>query len=360
MAKDVDLLVRRDDLRVTELRERPAAVPSEGQVALRIDAFAMTANNITYAVFGDAMRYWDFFPAAEGWGRVPVWGYATVTASRHAEIGVGERLYGYLPMASGVVVEPGKVSAGLFTDMAAHRQALSPIYNQYRRLAADPAHDGAHEAERMLFEPLFLTAMLIEIMFRDADWHGAGTVILTSASSKTAMALAHGVRARSPGIERIGLTSARNRAFVESTGLYDRVLDYGGIGSIDRAARAVSVDFAGDGAVLHALHAHMGDALAYSCLVGATHWQERGGAGQMPGPTPVLFFAPDHAAALIGRIGMAAFQRMVAECWADFVGVAAGLVTVERGVGGDAVRRTYHALIDGTANPQVGHIMAFK
>lgn len=28
------------------------------------------------AVMGDAVRYWEFFPADEPWGQIPVWGFA--------------------------------------------------------------------------------------------------------------------------------------------------------------------------------------------------------------------------------------------------------------------------------------------
>jgi hypothetical protein len=67
-----------------------------GEVRLSIDRFALTSNNITYAAFGDAMNYWQFFPttgadAADGWGIIPVWGFGTVTESLHDEVRVGER-----------------------------------------------------------------------------------------------------------------------------------------------------------------------------------------------------------------------------------------------------------------------------
>ena len=54
-----DFLVRRDDLSRCEAREAPAAAEvatAPGQVLLAVDAFAFTANNVTYAVFGDALR----------------------------------------------------------------------------------------------------------------------------------------------------------------------------------------------------------------------------------------------------------------------------------------------------------------
>ena len=58
-----DLLVDRADLSHTELVDAPELDPADGQVVLKVDRVGMTANNVTYAVFGDAMQYWDFFPA---------------------------------------------------------------------------------------------------------------------------------------------------------------------------------------------------------------------------------------------------------------------------------------------------------
>lgn len=69
-----DFLVRRDDLRTCRVAESATPEPEDGQALLRVERFGLTANNITYAVFGDGMKYWDFFPAQDGWGRVPMWG----------------------------------------------------------------------------------------------------------------------------------------------------------------------------------------------------------------------------------------------------------------------------------------------
>jgi len=41
------------------------------EVRLAIDFVAMTSNNVTYAVAGDMLDYWGFFPAEEPWGHVP-------------------------------------------------------------------------------------------------------------------------------------------------------------------------------------------------------------------------------------------------------------------------------------------------
>ena len=96
----LDFLVDRDDLRHTQWRETDLPALAAGQVLMKIDRFALTANNITYAAFGVAMRYWDFFPAPEGFGRVPVWGYADVVENLAPGLAVGERVYGYWPMSS--------------------------------------------------------------------------------------------------------------------------------------------------------------------------------------------------------------------------------------------------------------------
>ena len=51
----IDFLVRKDQFTITELRETPAPALEDGQVRLGVDKFALTANNITYAAFGEAM-----------------------------------------------------------------------------------------------------------------------------------------------------------------------------------------------------------------------------------------------------------------------------------------------------------------
>src|ERR1700753_2807730 len=119
-----DLLVDRADLTHTSLVDVAPPAPGPGQVVLAVDRVGMTANNVTYAVFGDAMHYWDFFPAPPGQGRVPLWGFAEVAASRHPDVGEGTRLYGSLPTSSHLVVEPAKVDAKGFRDASAHRQHL--------------------------------------------------------------------------------------------------------------------------------------------------------------------------------------------------------------------------------------------
>ncbi len=329
----------------------------EGAVRLKIDSFSVTANNITYAVMGDGFGYWNFFPAAEGNGIVPMWGHATVVESKHTDIAEGERVYGYLPMGTHLTVMPGKVGAHGFVDTADHRQPMSPIYNQYSRLSADPEHNSAKENERMIFGPLFKTGFLIENFMRRENWFGAEAVILTSASSKTAMGLASVAKDRSPETRRIGLTSAGNVAFVEETGLYDQVVAYDDVANISQVA-SVSVDFAGNAGLLRSIHEHLGDNLKYSCLVGATHIEARdGGAGPMPGPEPILFFAPDHAVALFKELGQEEAGRQLAQSWHKFLADVDGTVEMDIRKGIDAAREAYLAMLSGQVDPAKGIVI---
>ena len=77
------LLVRKDHLPTTRLETQEDTALADGQVRVRVDSFALTSNNITYAAFGDAMNYWQFYPTGQdGWGIGPVWDFGTVAANK--------------------------------------------------------------------------------------------------------------------------------------------------------------------------------------------------------------------------------------------------------------------------------------
>ena len=351
--------VSKTALTETALVEVPLAPLADGAVRLVVESFSVTANNITYAVVGDGFKYWDFFPAPEGLGIVPMWGHARVIESNCPDIAVGERVYGYLPMASHLDVVPGRVTPSGFLDTTDYRQPMSPVYNSYTRLAGDPEHDPAREAERMIFGPLFRTGFLIEYFLRGADWFGAEQLVITSASSKTAMGLASVARQTSPGVRRIGLTSAGNVAFVEASGLYDQVVAYDDLESVP-VAPSVSVDFAGNAELLARIHHHFADALAHSALVGVTHIGSRstlGGGEPLPGAKPALFFAPDHAVAFFKAHGAEEGGKLVAAAWREFLTSADGTVAVERHRGLDAARAVYLKMLAGAVDPAKGIVI---
>lgn len=351
--------VRKTALTDAVLAEMPLAPLADGAVRLAVESFSVTANNVTYAVAGDSFKYWDFFPAPDGFGIVPMWGHARVIESHCPDIAVGERVYGYLPMASHLDVVPGRISAGGFLDTTDYRQPMSPVYNSYTRLSADPEHDTSREAERMIFGPLFRTGFLIEYFLRAQDWFGAEQLIVTSASSKTALGLASVARQSSPGIRRIGLTSRGNVGFVTATGLYDEVVAYDDLERVP-VLRSVSVDFAGNADLLAQVHRHFDAALAHSALVGMTHIEARstfGGAEPLPGPKPALFFAPDHAVAFFKAHGPEEGGKLVAAAWHEFLKAADGTVAIERHKGLEAARSVFSAMVAGQIDPAKGVVI---
>src|SRR3546814_19122838 len=128
----------------------------------------MTANNITYAVFGtpaglfgNDQGYWDFFAGRGEPGRLPVWGFATVTDSAAEGVAVGDRFYGYYPMAASAVLTVGKPGPGGFTDVTPRRPTLPPISNHYQRIDAPEGHRPADHSSCPALPPLFLPRLRI-------------------------------------------------------------------------------------------------------------------------------------------------------------------------------------------------------
>ncbi len=356
MSDAVDFEVRRDDLRTTRLVAAPPArqAPANGQALLRVDHFAFTANNITYAAAGDLLSYWNFFPAQPGWGRVPVWGFADVVASRCAGVREGARFYGYYPMSTHLAVEPANVNGAGFIDGAAHRAAMAGAYNQYRAASADPG-PGDEEAQ-MLLQPLFVTAFLIDDYLADSCFFGARIAVLSSASSKTAFGLAHQLAGRAE-IEVVGLTSPRNAAFTAGLGCYHRVLPYGEIAALDPAVPAVFVDMAGNGAVQSAVHHHFGANLVHSLSVGLTHWEHGKREGGLPGAQPTFFFAPNQLRKRFADWGPEGFQQRIGTAFGAFRGLADRALHVVRGRRAD-VQRVYLDMLEGRAAPDAGHVLS--
>jgi hypothetical protein len=366
--------VQRSNLRVSRLvsdPDAPAARPlAEREARLRIDCFALTSNNITYAAFGEAMKYWGFFPTGDAtWGNIPVWGFADVVESRAEGVAVGERCYGYWPMGRYLVVQPARVGRHGFVDGAAHRAALPAVYNQIQRCAADPGYVASQEAQQALLRPLFITSFLIDDFLHDAGFFGARQVLLSSASSKTAFGTAFclSLRRGQAGAPRIvGLTSAGNLEFCRSLGCYDEVRAYDMLGGMDRTVSSVYVDFAGNAALRRSIHEHFDDALRYSCSVGGTHWDELGGGRDLPGPRPTLFFAPaqitKRGAAPPAGWGPAELQSRIAAAWTAFMqpvnDPAAPWLRVRRAQGSQAVQDACLALLDGKVDARDGLMLS--
>jgi hypothetical protein len=353
----VDFLIARDELHECRFVDEPAPELEPGQALLSVSSFGLTSNNITYAKFGEAMSYWSFFPAEEGWGRMPVWGFADVSASTVDELEPGTRVFGYLPPSSELIVTPAHIDAHGFIDGAAHRAKLPPVYNSYAAVQADPVYDAEHEDEQMLLRPLFFTSYLIDDFLAEADCFGAGTVILSSASSKTSSALAF-LLSRREGIDVIGLTSQRSGEFCRGIGVYDHLIAYDELDSLP-AGRAVYVDMAGDAQVRTAVHTHYGEQLAHSAVVGATHHEQMGAVPEsLPGARPTFFFAPERVSKRSAEWGREGFERRLADAWHPYLAWTSSWLEIVHGHGPQELKAAYLDLLDGQIDPAKAHVLS--
>lgn len=348
-----ELHISKANIRDTRFALVKQAPVGEGQARLKLDLFALTSNNVTYAAMGEGMLgYWDFFPASEGFGKVPVWGFATVTESNSPDVAVGARYYGYYPLAESLDVTPRKTATG-FVDTAPHRAPKAALYNVYADISADPAYDAAHEAEQTLFRPLYGTGWWAADFIKQG---AAKTVVLSSASSKTALATAHQLK-KLGGVHLIGLTSPGNESYVRESGLYDRVVLYNDAASLKVEAPATYVDFLGRAELNNTIHTTLGDALTRSIIIGLTDWSSERAAAPLPGPKPEFFFVPTYAGERLKadpQLGPAMMRDLRA-----FYAASHAFVTSQRVQGPNAIQSAWTKLVDGGVPPRDGLVGSF-
>lgn len=359
MAEATTLEVRRDNLRDHRLTTDPLPDLAPGQSLLRVETFGLSANNVTYGATGEALGYWRFFPAGgAGWGRIPVWGFARVEASRAEGLPTGTRVYGYLPFGTRLIVEPGGVGGHGFTDTAEHRRELPAVYNSYRRVDADPVYDPGAEDVQAVFFPLFATSFMLQDFLADNGDFGAEQVVLSSASSKTAIGAALCVARRDgPTPRLIGLTSPGNAGFVDGLRCYDTVAAYDELEALPERP-TVYLDLAGDGDLRARVHRHFGDRLRHSSAVGLAHWESTPPSAGLPGPTPTFFFAPSQIAKRTAEWGPAGYQQRLTAAWRDMVAGVRERFTFVTVDGLEAGVGVFDGLLEGTSRPEQAYVVA--
>ncbi len=359
--KSTDFVVARNDLQQCKFIETqpPDAghLPAD-MLLVKIDRFAFTANNITYAVLGDQLKYWQLFPAPENFGNIPVWGFGEVIASRHPAIAEGERLFGYFPMATHLVIEAADVGKRSLRDAAAHRQGVAPVYNAYARVGTDPAFAGRQGDYQALLRPLFMLSLLVDDFLSENSFYGARRVMLSSASSKTAFGLAHLLHTLRKDIRVIGLTSAANTDFVRSLGCYDEVVTYDAVTSLAPDSPVAFVDMAGNSELRTTLHRHFGNQMKYSGRIGLTHRSSSPDEPELPGAKPTWFSAPDQIRKRAGEWGPGGINARFSAAWSGFAPMLDRWLTVIEGRGEEAVQQVYLDTLNGRVLPDQGHILS--
>jgi hypothetical protein len=326
--------VSRGDLSRTRVVAAGPGEPREGEVLFEVERFGFSANNVTYALLGEAARYWDLFPAEPGWGRVPAWGYLRAVASAVPGIEPGRRALGLVPMGTRVLLRAGRVRPGTFTEQSAHRSGLSSVYNVYSW--ADGAGTDSDDALLVLRPVFWLSFMLDDYL----AGRPPAPVIVTSASSKAALGLAWLLRRR--GIPVTGLTGHADFAARH----YDQVLGYDEIEALAPAG-AVLVDIAGNPAVRDRVSRRLGGWLAGTVVAGRTHQ----GSGE-----PRLFSAPQRITDRAGEWGWATLEQRFSAALGEFARSATWL-HLDRARGLDGAARVYQQVLANAVQPDRAHLI---
>jgi hypothetical protein len=356
--KNACIEVSRSEYAKTRLVEEPRSDLAPGQVRFRIDRFALTANNVTYAVVGDMLGYWDFFPAEKGWGRIPCMGWAEVIESNHPDVAVGGRYYGWYPLARTIDMTVTPIDQGLRDD-GEHRTAHAAPYRTYMVSERDPFYQPGDDGEgrQTLLRGVFITGFLADDFFAGNDYFGAKHAIVLSASSKTAISYA--TSARKQGLESItGVTSAGNLDFCKELGCYDRLVTYDDLSGLPESGDAVIVDMAGNAEVLEKVHVALGERLKYSMMIGMSHHDSDRDSAPSVGPAPELFFAPSQMEKRMKDWGPDGYRDRLSEAVASFADGSRKWLEVKHLNGTTAALGAWDALIQGKVRPNIGQVVS--
>ena len=338
--------VGRADLSLTRVTGAELGPPGPGEALFEVERFGFSANNVTYALLGEALRYWDLFPAEPGWGRIPVWGYLRVLASAVPGLAPGRRASGLCPMATHVLLRPHRTGQAMFTERSPHRAGLSSVYNVYAWAStAHPAGPPEDDDVLVVLRPVFWLSFTLDDHLAQRP-HPDQPVIVTSASSKAALGLAHLLTRR--GVRVTGLTSARHVPFVTRLAAYDQVLGYDQVGSLI-AGQATVVDIAGDAALRDAIERHLGHR-GEVVIAGGTH-------GEAEPLAAGAFSAPQRIRDRAREWGWPVLEQRYQAALRGFAAGAAAWLDIRRHHGLDEAARVYREVRTGASPPAAAHVV---
>jgi hypothetical protein len=268
------------------------------------------------------------------------------------------RVYGYLPPSSHLVVLPEDADEVGFRDGIEHRKGLPGPYNIYATTSRDPAYEREREDLQILYRPLFITSFMLDDFLADNDFFGAERLLVSSASSKTAYGTAFCVKLREGRPSLVGMTSPRNLEFTKSLGCYDEVVTYDDAGALPTDLPTLYVDVAGSAPLRATIHERLGPALVYDAVVGATHLDALpGSGGDLAGPDPTFFFAPDQIRKRRSDWGPGGIEKRYGASWRLFAPAVEDWVDVQVSEGPEGLRAAWLEVLSGGADPRAGHVI---
>lgn len=360
-----DFQVDKNTLSKHQLIAPKLPVLTSGEVRLSIERFSLTSNNVTYGVMGESLGYWDFFPVKDNWGKIPVWGIGIVVESHCNNIAVGSKFYGYYPMSSEFIVQPENVSNKGFKDVTSHRQSLASSYNHYSLMVKENGFLPDADNYYILYRPLFSSGLLLEDYLRENEYFGATTLLISSASSKTAISLAF-MLGKLGGVKSIGLTSPKNLSFVKSLGLYDEVICYNELDDIQANRKITYVDICGDSVLLQKIQSQLNNRLVHRCVVGGTHSTIKNKKKndslivttltKLAASKQSQFFAPTHIEKCQKTLGTDGFSQHFQQSWVAFLAQVDEWIDIVEFSAQEDLSSVYDSLLI-TSNPKQGLIL---
>ncbi|KAJ3348811.1 hypothetical protein HDU83_001013 [Entophlyctis luteolus] len=311
---------------------------------------------------------------------MPVWGLGTVIQSNHDVVKAGSRIYGYFPAASHTDLVPDVVTPMRFTVRRPQLPADRAVYNVYEFCATDPLYNRETENELIVMRPLWMTSFLLSDYIDLNSSFGATTILVTSASSKTAFCFAQLVSvlpaSRRPRV--VGLTSARNVPFVQSLKFYDEVIDYAAVSdhlsaTAVGAGGAIIVDVAGDAKLTRRIIDAVGGADHVRKVVGvgfahvdlgASAVEAAGSSGKVKAGSGIglavdkeVFFAPKWFIKRTGELGSQQFSKKIRAGWMLMMGSINKWVNVHEVTTPAEFRQLYLDMLEGKSSPDVAYVV---
>ena len=331
-AIDID----RDDIAQAAIVAEPEAPLPEGGLEVAIDLFALTANNVTYAALGKALRTVRQRHGLLGFlRRTGCPGPAARMGLRHRHAFGSPRHRDRRAILWLLAArQPRGAAARSCERRRLHRDHPAPhrvagAYNQYQRLSALTDHDPADHDWWPVYRPLYLTGWLIADQMEDNGDYGAEQVVVAAASSKTALGFAHAMREREERPDLIALVSPASEQFVRDSKLYDRVIRYGEAIRIDEDMDTAFVDFAGKPRVTKLVHEHFGTSLHLSLIVGKGIGMRRAPKGSCRGRADRLL-APAQLQKRSKDWGGDGLRERIGAAWSGFMSIAKALTAIDR------------------------------
>lgn len=350
-------VVNKDQLDQTKLVENNTPQLFEGEILFKVDKYYLSSNNITYAVIGEKYKYWNFFPQDSPFGAIPVWAFLSVIESKHPTIKVGERFFGFSPMTNFFKVSVGNHTPHGFSDVASHRTELIAPYNYYTHIHKQ--YDGAIEEEdfSLMTRITFPTSFLINNFLEEEAFFSAKQIILTSASSKTALGLAFLLKKHQNkyGKEIVGLTSSKNKKMVTKSEFYDKVISYSDLKNELQKKDSVVLDFSGNSDLLTQLNKLLQTSLKYTTLIGITDWKSNKFFEELPATFP--FAVGVQYQKLAKKLGPQKATELVMEQQDAFTKAIQKIVSLSYIKDLSSLPVFYQKLLNGETSPQLGYIV---